>query len=311
MTKPNRWKLFTLGLIGTLTLSLGLAGCAPSRSASTGIRVVASTNVWGNIAGLIGGDSVTVSSLITDPKQDPHDYQASATNLKTVSDAQLLIENGGGYDDFMTQLIESSGNKAAVVNAVKISGFSGDDLNEHVWYSFPTVKLVAASIANELSLLDPSDAEVFSKNLDNFNQQLDQLTAAATALNASSDRVLVTEPVPLYLLEAAGFSDATPHEFSHAVEEGNDAPASVVSEMNSLLQSGTIRLLAVNSQTESEQVDAVRDVANKANVPVVEFTETLPAGLDYLSWMRQNIQRISEALEQPQPSPSPSPTTQQ
>lgn len=291
------------GIVVLGLVALGLSGCATSSAtAPTGqIQVVASTNAWGSIAEAIGGDSVNVTSLITDPNQDPHDFQSSANNLQTVSNAQLILENGGGYDDFMDQLIDTANTKAPVLNAVELSGMTvGDGFNEHVWYSLPTAEKVAEQIASQLSVIDPSNAQKYSTNLQEFETQLNQLIAKQASMAEVNDgkEVAVTEPVPLYLLIDAGLSNATPEEFSEAIEQGTDAPPAVLEQMKQLLSARTVALLAVNAQTTGPQTDAVVAAAQAAGVPVVDFTETLPTGLDYLSWMTQNLNNVSSALAQ-------------
>lgn len=120
------------------------AGTSGSPSASTSVDVVASTNVWGDITAKVGGDKVDVTSIIDDPDKDPHEYEASAQNQLALSKAKVVIENGGGYDDFVDTMLASAKNDSAkVLNAVTISGkkaAAGDELNEHVWYDFPTIE---------------------------------------------------------------------------------------------------------------------------------------------------------------------------
>lgn len=134
-------------VLGTAALSLLLAACGSSKdeaaSGGSTLSVVASTNVWGDIAKTVGGNSVTVTSLISQPSQDPHSFEASSKTLLAVSKADVVLENGGGYDDFMHRVLETSSSKAAVLDAVKISGQAaeaGSELNEHVWYDLPSVE---------------------------------------------------------------------------------------------------------------------------------------------------------------------------
>lgn len=153
-----------LALITGASLAL-LAGCSSSSDsssdtsgshqavASSKVAVVASTNVYGDITEQIGGDKVSVTSIISDPDQDPHSYEANTQNQLALSKAKVVIENGGGYDDFVDRMLKSSNSAAEVVNAVKVSGKTapkGGELNEHVWYDFPTVAKVTDSIAAAL-----------------------------------------------------------------------------------------------------------------------------------------------------------------
>ena len=325
-------------LLGTIAISaLALAGCSTSTPAaeSTGLSVVASTNVYGSIAESIGGDLVTVTSLITSAAQDPHSFEASAQDQLAISKADLVVENGGGYDPFIDTLLMASSSDAPVVNASEASGLleadhdhddasdsstpstssgtddgtgSDDDhaghdhvegFNEHIWYSFHGVEHVAEAIAEQLSALDADNASTYQANLDAFTAQLETLEASAEALHASTEGkgVAITEPVPLYLLEAAGFTNRTPEAFSEAIEEGTDVAPAVLAKTLDLFDSGSVALLAYNSQTASSETEQVRTAAEANDVPVVEFTETMPDGADYVSWMTDNVSAISAAVK--------------
>ena len=164
--QPWRAAAFTLAL-GSI-LSVG-AACSTGASASGShqVRVVAATNVWGDIAATVGGRWVSVTSIISNPGQDPHSFEASARVLLGIKQADLLIENGGGYDNFIGQMISSSGTDAPVLDAVIISGRAappGGDLNEHVWYDLATAKRVAGAVARQLAHLQPSLAGQFKAN---------------------------------------------------------------------------------------------------------------------------------------------------
>jgi len=317
-------------LVGTIAISaLALSGCAASAPAesSTGLSVVASTNVYGSIAEAIGGDLVTVTSIITSAAQDPHSFEASAQDQLALSKADLVIENGGGYDPFIDTLLEAASSKAPVVNAAEESGLlEGDDghdesdhadasadaeadgheghdhiegFNEHVWYSFHGVEHVAEAIAEQLSDLDADNAATYEKNLDAFTAQIEKLEAAAEALKPATNGlgVAITEPVPLYLLQEAGFTNKTPEAFSEAIEEGTDVAPAVLASTLDLFDSGAVALLAYNSQTASPETEQVRAAAEANDVPVVEFTETMPDGADYVSWMTDNLDAISAAMK--------------
>jgi zinc/manganese transport system substrate-binding protein len=286
---------------------LALAGCAASSGggqpdAAHGLQIVASTDVYGDIAQAVAGDNAEVTSLITSPAQDPHSFEASAQDQLAVLKADLVIENGGGYDPFIDTLIEASDNTDAVVlNAVDISGLEAgesDGFNEHVWYSFPAVGLVAKHIAGELSKLDPAHKDAYQTNYEAFAGKVRGLEHQASELKTEFDAtgVAITEPVPLYLLAAAGLVNKTPPEFSEAVEEGTDLSPRVLKETLDLFASGEVSMLAYNNQTTSAETEQVRAAAEAAGVAVVNFTETLPDGQDYVSWMTVNLDAVSGAL---------------
>ncbi|SNS31345.1 metal ABC transporter solute-binding protein, Zn/Mn family [Actinomadura mexicana] len=293
-----------LGAGAALTASaLGAAACGSSSGAGAAeaVSVVASTNVYGDIARQIGGDEVKVTSFISDPAQDPHSFEAGTRTRLALSKAGVVIENGGGYDDFMDTLLRGSGSKARVLNAVQISGKTapaGEELNEHVWYDLPSVALLADRISAALAEADPEDARTFSSNAASFKARLKTLEGKVAAVRAahSGDGVAVTEPVPGHLLAAAGLVDRTPEEFSEAIEEGDDVPPRALRDTLSLLTGGKVRALVANVQTSGPQTDKVREAAGEAGVPVVPVTETLPAGRDYVAWMDGTIAALRKAL---------------
>ncbi|MCW2816454.1 MAG: ABC-type metal ion transport system [Nocardioides sp.] len=295
----------------TSLLALGaLTACgsddADDAGSSTGgdrITVVASTNVWGDVAAAVGGDLVEVTSVIDDPSKDPHEYEADADTLLTVSKADVVVENGGGFDDFMATMLSSADTDAPVVNAFDVSGKEaaapeGTEVNEHVWYDVPTVAMVATEIAARLGEADPDNADTYVANAESFTGELDALTATEAELKTelSGTPVGVTEPLPVYLADALGLEDQTPEEFAEAVEEGEDVPVAVLQETLGLIEDGGIDLLFYNDQTTSPVTEQVRDAAESAGVPVVPVSEILPEGVDYLTWMRGNIDAVSAAL---------------
>lgn len=301
----------TRSLASLLALSvagaLALAGCSSSGggaepSGGGKLSVVASTNVYGDIASTIAGDAVDVTSIMSDPAQDPHSFEASAQNQLAISKADIVIENGGGYDDFMDTMLKAAGNsKATVLNVVDISGkkaSAGDELNEHVWYDFPTVEKLTSELADALSKADPSQKATFTKNADAFTAKVNALESRAAELKQghAGAGVAITEPVPLYLLEAMGLDNKTPGAFSEAIEEGTDVSPAVLQQTLDLFAHHEVKLLAYNEQTSGPETEKVLSAAKDAGVPVVPVTETLPTGKDYISWMNANIDAIAKAL---------------
>ncbi|WJM15618.1 metal ABC transporter solute-binding protein, Zn/Mn family [Microbacterium arborescens] len=323
--------------------SLALAGCAGTSSpAASGsddgkISVVASTNVYGSLAAEVGGDAVEVTSIVTSLAQDPHSYEASARDQLTVSQADLVIENGGGYDSFLDGLVESSGSTAPVLTAVEFSHdfpgaeghgdhadehasdeHSADDhasddhdhghdheghdhiegFNEHVWYDPHTIAHLVEDIAHELGELDAANADTFEANAQALIERIDGLETSLDTISAAhqGEKIFVTEPVPLYLAAAAGLDNATPAAFSEAVEEGQDVPPATLLEAQQILRSGDVRIVIVNAQTGGAETTEITKLAGELNIPVLEFTELMPDGVDYVGWMQQNIDEISGAL---------------
>jgi zinc/manganese transport system substrate-binding protein len=291
-----------LGVVGMLTAA-ALSGCAGGASGDVPgkVDVVASTDVWGSIAAEIGGSRVSVTSIISDADQDPHSFEASSRTLLAVRDADLLVENGGGYDDFMTQLISTSGNDAPVVDAVATSGYRappGGELNEHVWYDLPTVKKVAHEITVRLIDLDHRHDAEYVANEKTFDAGLGRLESRVVKVSdvARGVPVSITEPVPLYLLAAMGLQNRTPEDFSRAVEESGDVSPRVLADTLALYTQHRVAALIYNSQTSGPITAQVEAAARSAGVPVVPVTETLPAGTSYLTWMSRTIARVAVAV---------------
>ncbi|QCO99108.1 ABC transporter substrate-binding protein [Arthrobacter sp. 24S4-2] len=307
-------------------LSLLLSACSTTaggqQQGSGAIEVVTSTNVYGDIVREIGGDKVSVTALITKASQDPHSYEATTQDKLAVSKAKLVVENGGGYDDFIHKLADDSGpGHDHIISAVEVSGLAPEDgqnaesastaaadehghspnhgeFNEHVWYSFDAMTKLADAVEAKLAALEPASASTFQANAAAFKKEIAGLKAQAADLKAAAGEapVAVTEPVPLYLLESAGLVNKTPADYTIAIEEGSDVPPAVLKEATELAGSKDIRFLAYNTQTEGPQTLALKKAAEAAHVPVLDFSETLPEGKDYVQWMSGNVDSIRQAL---------------
>jgi zinc/manganese transport system substrate-binding protein len=295
-----------VGCGSSASTSTTTSSSATSSATSPGARaepisVVASTNVWGDVVKQIGGDRVDVVSIISDPSADPHSYEANAQTQLALSKADLVVENGGGYDDFVDTMLGSVQSAAPVINAVDVSGkqaAAGAELNEHVWYDFPTVDKVAQQVATQLTALDPADAAGFAGNVKTFSEQLAVLTTQVEAVKAAhaGAGVAITEPVPLYLLEAAGLENLSPDEFSKAIEQDTDVPPTVLAETLALFTDKKVVALFYNEQTTGPQTEAVLDAAKTNSIAVVPVRETLPEGQDYLTWMQANVTAMARAV---------------
>lgn len=284
------------------TVTPSPAAAAAQAPATAPIPVLTSTNVYGDVVSRIGGDRVAVTSIISEPGQDPHSYEANTRTQLALSQARVVISNGGGYDDFIGTMLGGAGDgDRALLDVVEVSGRTapeGGELNEHVWYDLPAMSTLAGRIADTLSQIDPSSAGTFRGNADSFRATLTALTARQADLKSghSGTKIAVTEPVPLYLLEACGLENVTPDEFSEAIEEGTDVPARVLADTLGLIDSGEVKALVYNDQTAGPQTEQLRAAAERNGVPVVTVTETLPAGKSYLDWMGGNLDAVRDAL---------------
>ncbi|KQQ09925.1 metal ABC transporter solute-binding protein, Zn/Mn family [Rathayibacter sp. Leaf296] len=318
MTTRTR-TLSAAALVGAAALALSACSGSGSASDDSGlVSIVASTNVYGDLAQSVGGDLVEVTSIIDSPEKDPHEYEATARDQLAVSDAQLVIENGGGYDPFIDTMIDASGSDAPVVTATVVAGLEDEHAhehsdeaghsdedghehaayNEHVWYDLAVARDVATGIADELSSIDPDNASTYSANAEALAADLDALIEREQELKGTLEgrSIAITEPVPLYMTEALGLVDATPEEFSEAIEEGTDVPATLLQETLALFSDGTVDALVYNAQTSDAQTEAVLEAAESAGIPEVAVTETLPDGEDYVGWMTANLDAVEGAL---------------
>jgi zinc/manganese transport system substrate-binding protein len=304
-------KIRSLALVAASVLVL--AGCAttepeaqPTQVPFDGITIVASTNVWGDIAKSIGGDRVQVVSIIENFAQDPHSYEASARDQLAVNDADLIVANGGGYDPFMDALAKTAGNKEIVYAylAEELAKEDGDhnhdhsDGNEHVWYDFHVAEDFANRLAAALASLDSEYSSLYSDNLIDFQGEIEILEdrMAEVAGKYAGATVIASEPVANYLLIELGLKNLTPKSFSQAIEEELDVSPKDLLEIQKLLKSKSVDVFVVNPQTGSVQIDELVSLAKQNGIAVVELSELLPEGSRYYDWMDLNIANLEAAL---------------
>ncbi|MGO4614333.1 zinc ABC transporter substrate-binding protein [Nocardia sp. 2YAB30] len=291
----TRFPLKHAGIAVGVAAALTLTACGSSKD-SDRPTVVASTDVWGDIAAAIAGSDATVRSLITDPNADPHSHETSAVESAELSDADLVVYNGGGYDEFAEKAV--AGRNKRTVDAFE-SRVDKSDENEHVWYDVRTVGVVADRIAAQLGELNPDKAAAYTERAAAFENRLGAITAITGKLAAEHPKtpVLQTEPLAHYLLVAAAAEDLTPHEFQEAIEQETDPAPAAVATTQDLLAGKRVRALVYNVQTQDKITKDLRASAQSAGIAVVEITETLPDGMDYIQWQTKNAQALAAALD--------------
>jgi zinc/manganese transport system substrate-binding protein len=292
---------------------LVLSGCAttapeaqPTQIPFEGITIVASTNVWGDIAKSIGGDRVQVVSIIENFAQDPHSYEASARDQLAVNDADLIVANGGGYDFFIEDLAKAAGDKEVIFAYLpeELAKEDGDhnhdhsDGNEHVWYDFHVAESFANRLAAALAVLDSEYSSVYSDNLIDFQGEIEILEDRMAEVSGkySGASFVASEPVANYLLLELGLEDQTPKSFSQAIEEELDVSPKDLLEIQKLLKSKAVDVFVVNPQTGSVQIDGLVSLAKQNGIAIVELSELLPEGFRYYDWMDLNIANLEAAL---------------
>lgn len=277
----------------------GPAG-APHAAPGT-IPVAASTDVWGSVVKAVGGDAVSVSAIIDNPQKDPHGYEFTAQDVTKVTGAKFAIYNGHGYDQkFEDTLAKAGGGAIPSVNAFRVSGKPDTpDVNEHVFYDLDTVKKVADETAKDLGKIEPAKQALFLKNSTEFDAKVDQLITRAKQIGADhpETEAVVTESVADDLLVTAGITDVTPEAFAAAVEKDGDIPPAAQADTTALLTDKRVSALVSNAQTETPVTKQLKQTATAAGVPIVDVTETFPAGTtDYLAWMGKNIDGLTAAI---------------
>jgi zinc/manganese transport system substrate-binding protein len=278
-----------------------LAGCGGAGRTAAGGRldVVAAENVYGDIASQIGGSHVAVTSILTSPSADPHLFQPGTATGLAVARAKVVIENGLGYDAFMTKLENAAPSKSRIaVTVADVLGISGRDANPHLWYDVPRLGKIAGAIAAAFAQADPSHAASYRAGLKRFERSLAPLQreVASIGLRFPLAPVAYTEPVPGYLVAAAGLRNLAPDSFTRPIEEGTEPAPSAVAAMDALVAQKRIRVLLYNSQAVSPITAQLRSAARAAGIPVVPVTETLPPGLTFQQWQLGQARALAAAL---------------
>lgn len=302
---------------GALVLS-GCSGDDGGTAASGTPTIVTSTDVWGAVATAVAGDKAKVIALFSNAQGDPHEFEPPASDTAEVADADIILMNGGHYDQYLDDASASS--DATVVNAFKLhSEDSADDendgdhendgddhdhdhsgaANEHVFYDLDLVGDVAGKLADVLAEKDPGDAATYRANADRFDDQIDTLSDSLDAIKKTHGgaKVAQTEPLAGYLLTEAGLSDVAPAGFTKSVEAGQSPSAADRAALEDLLRTRQVKAFVVNAQAIDPVTEALMKTARSAKVPVIELTETLPKGVSsYLDWQRAQIRSLADAL---------------
>jgi len=282
---------------GAILLLATACGSAPGGGSK--LAVVAAENVYGDIAGQIGGSHVSVTSILSDPNADPHLYEPGTQNGLAVAGARLVLQNGLGYDAFMQRLEDASpSSHRLVVTVADVLGVHGKDANPHLWYDVPRLGTIAAAIASGLERSDPAHAADYRRGLRRFEQSLGPLRRQVARIKASyaGTPVATTEPVPGYLLAAAGLRDIAPGSFTRAIEDGTEPTPQAVAAMDALMTGGRIKALLYNSQAVSPITLRIRSAAAGAGIPVLGVTETLPQRQTFQQWQLAQARRLEQAL---------------
>jgi zinc/manganese transport system substrate-binding protein len=269
--------------------------------ASAGVIVaVGAENEYANVIQQVGGKYVQATAIMSNPNTDPHTFEASASVARTVSEAQLVVQNGVGYDTFMNTIENAAPNSARKVIVVQdLLGLPTDTPNPHLWYKPVTMPDVANAIASDLAALQPAHASYFKANAAAFISSLTAWNNAIAAFKASypNTPVATTEPVADYMLQAVGADNMTPFAFQADIMNGTDPSAQDVAIERSLFTQHKVKVFLYNQQVTDTLTESLITLAHQNGIPVVGVYETMPVpGYDYQSWMLTEVQDLQKAV---------------
>jgi zinc/manganese transport system substrate-binding protein len=263
------------------------------------INVVAAENFWGSIAGQIGGTKVNVTSIVTDPNADPHEYETNNNDARLFSNADYVVLNGAGYDTWANKLLSAESKpQRKVLTVASMFGITDQD-NPHMWYNPTYVNNVAAQIESDLISIKPADKAYFQHQYSVLRSGLMNYQARITDIKNkyAGTQVAETEDIFNYLAQATDLNVISPQSFSKAVAEGNDPPASSVAVFEQQLNSREVKMLVYNVQTVTPLTTQIKQIAKNNNIPVVGVSETLePLGTSFQDWMNSQLINIQKAL---------------
>jgi zinc/manganese transport system substrate-binding protein len=280
-------------LVGALFSLVILAAAAAAKP----LTIVAAENFYGDIARQIGGPGVVVTSILSNPDQDPHEFEARPSTARDLARASLVIDNGIDYDPWATKLLSASPAAARqiIVVAALMHKRPGD--NPHIWYDPDTAAALARTLAAKLGELDPTHEADYQKRLASFEQSLKPLAAQIAELRRkyNGTPVTATEPVFGYMADALGLEMRNPR-FQLAVMNDAEPSAADIAAFQQDLRTKAVKLLIYNNQTSDELTRRMRAIAQQSGIPVVGVSETEPSGKDYQQWMSSQLDAVGRAL---------------
>lgn len=303
--KPTRFTPLAIVLLAALTTGCGsdsdtadgdadTAGSCPAEA----VAVVVTVDQWGDIVEQLGGDCTEVTTVIEGSSADPHEFEPTPADTAALEDAQLVVVNGLDYDHWAERAVDSLDPQPAVVDGGEVAGLEEGD-NPHLWYSPDDVRSISAAVTAELKDLAPDAADylddqqaAWQTSMKPYDDEIAKIEAAAGDATYAA-----TEPVFDYMADALGMTNATPQGYQNAAaNEAEPSPADIT-EFEQSLKDGTIDVLIYNTQTEGPTPQQLRSVAEDADIPVVEVTETVPPGASsFVGWQVDQLTALTRAL---------------
>jgi zinc/manganese transport system substrate-binding protein len=294
-----------IALVG-IYAGIYLAGSPANKTTSSGsdrkIQVVAAENFWGSLVSQLGGSRANVTSIVSDPNTDPHEYESNPANARAITDAQLVIVNGAGYDTWALNIVSAENTPNQVVLNVQEVLKQPVDANPHFWYSPYYVNSTVAAVYKDLVGIDPSDKAYFTAQYSALNSSLYSSYMKQETIirdKFAGTPVAATEDIFVYMANATGLKVVSPPGFMEAVAEGNDPSAQDVAAFQQLLQGGnsTVRVLAYNQQTVTPLTQSMKSLAAQNQIPIIGVTETIqPPNYTFQAWMQGEVAQLQNAL---------------
>jgi zinc/manganese transport system substrate-binding protein len=282
--------------VALLTAVLVVLGSGPAPAADK-IAIVAAENMYGDVAAQIAGNDASVTSLIDNPAQDPHLFEASPSAVRRIADARIVIVNGVDYDPWIEKLLQANPNpNRIVISAAKLMGRKPGD-NPHLWYDPATMPRVAEAVTATLSAADPAHAADYATNLNALLVSLKRIDARVAALRGKyqGTPVTATEPVFGPMAQALGLVMRN-ERFQIAVMNGTEPSAQDLAAIERDLAQHRVKALFYNTQVSDALATRLRELAKTASIPVVGVTETLPAGTHVQNWLLSELDATDKAL---------------
>lgn len=293
----ERWRgRMKAGLLFAILAVLS-APLARVAGAAEPVAVVAAENFYGDVARQIGGPEVAVTSILSNPDQDPHLFEASASVLRAIAAARVVIYNGIDYDPWIAKLLQAShSTQPAVIVVAQLVGRKAGD-NPHIWYDPATMPALAKALADELGRADAAHASAYRQRLTQFERSLQPLAAKIAALRErlAGTAVTATEPVFGYMFAALGM-EVRNQRFQLAVMNNTEPSAADVAVFENDLKTHRVRLLAYNNQASDPAAQWMLTLARASHIPVVPVSETEPPGQTYQAWLIEELDAVDRAL---------------
>ena len=305
MTRSVAGKRPAAALLLAVTAAIAatiVTACSSASGASSSGKIVAigAENQYADVLQQVGGKYVQASAIMSNPNTDPHTFEASPAVAREVGSAQLVVQNGVGYDNFMTTIENAAPNSGRkVIDVQQLLGLPDSTPNPHLWYAPATMPKVAAAIASDLAALQPSHAAYFKANAKAFTASLGELASAIASFKAAypGTPVATTEPVADYLLTALGADNLTPWTFQADIMNGVDPSPQNVAAERALFTQHRVKVLLYNQQVTDSLTESFITLAKQNNIPVVGVYETMPVpGYDYQTWMLTEVRDLRKAV---------------